>query len=191
MARRKTITREQILKAAYEIVATEGFSKFTARNIAHKMKCSTQPIYLEFENMQELKDVLLDKLYDQLANKYFTQEYTGKPVLDLVLSYIHFAKEHKQLYRALYFEESGEDNRMSRFSEDYFRNVVQKDAYFKDLTVEQIDSLHMGCWIVATGVATLMSSGIINVSDEEITALIDETVASVIDRGTKVIFKET
>lgn len=46
---KKTITKEQILTAAYEVVATEGFSKFTARNIANKMKCSTQPIYLEFK----------------------------------------------------------------------------------------------------------------------------------------------
>ena len=38
---KKTITKEQILTAAYEVVATEGFSKFTARNIANKMKCST------------------------------------------------------------------------------------------------------------------------------------------------------
>lgn len=55
MARKKTITRDQILKAAYEVVATEGFTRFTARNIAAKMKCSTQPIYLEFKNMDDLK----------------------------------------------------------------------------------------------------------------------------------------
>ena len=58
MARKKTITREQILAAAYEVVATEGFSRFTARNIASKMKCSTQPIYLEFKNMDDLKTEL-------------------------------------------------------------------------------------------------------------------------------------
>jgi len=28
MARKKTITRDQILKAAYEVVATEGFTRF-------------------------------------------------------------------------------------------------------------------------------------------------------------------
>lgn len=47
MARKKTITREQILAAAYEVAATDGFTRFTARNIANKMNCSTQPIYLD------------------------------------------------------------------------------------------------------------------------------------------------
>jgi sialic acid synthase SpsE len=56
MARRKTITREQILEASYELVSVDGFAHFTARNIANKIGCSTQPIYLEFKNMGELKD---------------------------------------------------------------------------------------------------------------------------------------
>ncbi|BDP83738.1 hypothetical protein EfmAA610_09480 [Enterococcus faecium] len=55
MARKKTITREQILAAAYEVAATDGFTRFTARNIANKMNCSTQPIYLEFKNMDDLR----------------------------------------------------------------------------------------------------------------------------------------
>ena len=35
--RRKVYTKDQILKAAYEVVAKEGFKGFTARNIAKKM----------------------------------------------------------------------------------------------------------------------------------------------------------
>ncbi|MBP6359919.1 MAG: TetR/AcrR family transcriptional regulator, partial [Enterococcus sp.] len=33
MARRKTITRDQILTAAYQVISEKGFSHFTARNI--------------------------------------------------------------------------------------------------------------------------------------------------------------
>ena len=55
MARKKTITHDQILNAAYDLVVEQGFKSFTARNIAKKMNCSTQPIYLEFKNMAELK----------------------------------------------------------------------------------------------------------------------------------------
>ncbi len=42
--RRKVYTKDQILKAAYDVVAKEGFKGFTARNIAKKMGISTQPI---------------------------------------------------------------------------------------------------------------------------------------------------
>mgnify|MGYP002128688326 CR=1 FL=1 len=56
MARRKTITRDQILTAAHQVISEKGFSHFTARNIATQMNCSTQPIYLEFKNMNDLKE---------------------------------------------------------------------------------------------------------------------------------------
>ena len=60
MARKNHYERADF-NSAYEVVATEGFSKFTARNIANKMKCSTQPIYLEFKNMDDLRDALFQK----------------------------------------------------------------------------------------------------------------------------------
>ncbi len=59
LMRRKVYTKDQILKAAYDVVAKEGFKGFTARNIAKKMGISTQPIYLEFKNMEDLKNTLL------------------------------------------------------------------------------------------------------------------------------------
>lgn len=69
MARKKTITREQILAAAYEVAATDGFTRFTARNIANKMNCSTQPIYLEFKNMDDLRQALFEQIYDHYNMK--------------------------------------------------------------------------------------------------------------------------
>lgn len=72
MARKKTITREQILAAAYEVAATDGFTRFTARNIANKMNCSTQPIYLEFKNMDDLRQALFEQIYDHLQYEVFT-----------------------------------------------------------------------------------------------------------------------
>ena len=93
MARKKTITRDQILKAAYEVVATEGFTRFTARNIAAKMKCSTQPIYLEFKNMDDLKSALINQIYDYLATEVFPIERRGDVIVDLTLNYIGFANK--------------------------------------------------------------------------------------------------
>lgn len=187
MARKKTITREQILRAAYDVVATEGFSKFTARNIANKMKCSTQPIYLEFKNMEDLKEVLLDKLYNYLSTEVLPVEHTNRPVIDLALNYIHFAGKQKQLYRSLYLEESGGGKRMHEFSNQYFNDTVKKDPKYQHLNEDQIRSLNMGCWIVATGIASLMSSSIIKPTDEEIVTLIQDTIDNIVSKDKKIV----
>ena len=69
--RRKVYTREHILKAAYELINREGFGNFTARNIAKHMGISTQPIYLEFENMQDLK-IPWWRLFSKIYRKMFS-----------------------------------------------------------------------------------------------------------------------
>ena len=46
MARKKTITKEQILSAAYEVATTEGFSRFTARTVSYTHLCFLRYIYV-------------------------------------------------------------------------------------------------------------------------------------------------
>lgn len=183
MARKKTITKEQILSAAYDLVATEGFSKFTARNIAAKMKCSTQPIYLEFKNMDDLKEVLFERIHDYLSKEVYPVVHTGHTIIDLSLNYIHFAKNENKLYRALFLEEYGDGRRMQEFSYNYFSNAVKKDPAYQNLSSEEIESLHMGTWIVATGLAALMTSGIIYPTDEQIEVLMHDTIDKVLEKG--------
>lgn len=155
MARKKTITKEQILSAAYEVATTEGFSRFTARNIANKMNCSTQPIYLEFKNMDDLKRALFVQIYDYLKYEVFPVVHTGNTIIDLAYNYIHFANREKKLYSSLYLEEYGGGKEMQAFSYNYFVQMVKDDPQYACLSDEQIESLHNGTWIIATGIAAL------------------------------------
>lgn len=102
MARKKTITREHILSAVFEVISTEGFSGFTARNIANKMKTSTQPIYLEFKNMDELRNVFIDRVTAGLRNEVYNQRYTDDCIVDLTVNYVKFASENSVFYKALF-----------------------------------------------------------------------------------------
>ncbi|MFX3903965.1 TetR/AcrR family transcriptional regulator, partial [Streptococcus suis] len=45
-----------------------------------------------------------------------------------------------------------------------------------------IDSLHMGTWVVATGVAALMTSGIIHPSEEQIIHLMKDSIEAILER---------
>ncbi|MGY3750659.1 TetR/AcrR family transcriptional regulator [Vagococcus acidifermentans] len=176
MARKKTITRDHILNAAYEVVATEGFSRFTARNIASKMKSSTQPIYLEFKNMEELKKALFDKVERYLTDDVFSKVVTGDAVLDLVLNYINFAVEEKILYRSLYVEDYAGGQEINRFSREYFMTLVNAQDNLKDLPDETKDALFSGTWIVATGLASLSSAELIHPTKDEIVAIMQGVI---------------
>lgn len=181
MARRKTITREDILDAAFKLVATEGFGHFTARNVAQKVGSSTQPIYLEFKNMDDLKDAVYEKIYHYLGDEVFPVSHTGDVVVDMGLNYIHFAKREKKLYYSLYLDSATDGERMERFSHDFFLRMIRKDPHYANLSAEKIESLHIGSWIVATGIASLATSGIIHPTDDEIIALIKDGIQMIVD----------
>jgi hypothetical protein len=183
--RRKVYTKEQILKAAYEVVEKEGFAGFTARNIAKKMGISTQPIYLEFKNMDDLKNTLLDEIYDHLYNEVFPKVYTGDKLVDLGISYIRFAKEQPHLFSAIYVEEYGGGKKMHDFSYNYFYNLIKHHEKYKNLSDEEIAGFHTGSWITVTGIATLSSSGIINPSVEELAKMVQAGHDSTLSQNNK------
>ncbi|MCT6812706.1 MAG: TetR/AcrR family transcriptional regulator, partial [Lactobacillus helsingborgensis] len=68
MARKKEIGRNKILSIAYKMVVKDGIESLTARNIAKAGHFSTQPLYLEFNSMEDLRKEVLRKIADNLKN---------------------------------------------------------------------------------------------------------------------------
>lgn len=190
MARKKTITRDDILNAAFKVVANEGFAHFTARNVASKVGSSTQPIYLEFKNMQDLREAVFNKIYYYLEDEVFSVSHTGDAIVDLGLNYIHFAQNEKKLYYALYLDDATDGERMLKFSWRYFVKFAMHDEKYASLPKEELSRLHIGTWTVATGIASLMSSGIISPTDDEIIKMIEAGISSIEAIKTPIILKD-
>lgn len=168
MARKKTITRDQILNATYEIIRTEGFSGFTARNIASKMKCSTQPIYLEFRNMTDLKCEILKKIQLILNERLFSNQPTAQTLVGANLNYIHLAADEPILFRTLFLE--GHDG--AETTEDFIRQgllrVMAVDTVFNGVSELEKQRICTEIWVIATGIACLRSGRMIGHSDEDV-----------------------
>ena len=58
------VTREDILRTAFEILRHEGASALNARSIATALDCSTQPIFSNFSSMEELLKAVLAVAYE-------------------------------------------------------------------------------------------------------------------------------
>ena len=104
MPSKKRITRAAIIKTAVEILRKDGFDGVNARKIAKKLQCSTQPIYSEFGNMNELKAELNREAENRYVEK--VRQYMAKSCYNSYMAYglgfLGFAKEEKQLFRYLY-----------------------------------------------------------------------------------------
>ena len=171
------ITKEKIINAAFEIIREHGFEGLSARNIAVKLKCSTQPIYSLFSNMDEIKDKTYQKAVD-FALSYMKNYRNGdNPALNLVYGYLHFAKEEKRLYRSLYlsgyktYDINKEPFIGERVSMDLMR---QGDDLLKSVSDDQLRSLYLKLAIHMLGLGTLINTNTMELEiDEAANKLLD------------------
>lgn len=188
MARKKKIDKQRILDAAYKLAVRGGIESLTARNIAKAINCSTQPIYLEFKNMQDLRNQVLARISDELKSNTLQQNFTGEPLIDLDLSYLYFAKEHVDLFRAM-FVDGKFGNQMivdtlMGLGIEKFKQQFDAEQY----SDERLKHIVISNWIAATGLATLLINKMVNFTQAQMISVLKAQIhdAMLNDRLTNV-----
>lgn len=180
MARKKTIMKSQILDTAYAVVKAEGFEGFTARNIAKTMDCSTQPIYLEFKNMDDLKNELFIKVKDYLAETIYPKKRTGDAILDTCLNFVYFAKEETVFFKALFLEDHLGSERLHKISFEAMLKAFEQNNETKNLTKAEKRERFEEIWIVVYGTAALIAQGLLKFDEKTVTENLKNTIANTI-----------
>lgn len=188
MARKKEIDKQRILDAAYKLAVRGGIESLTARNIAKAVNCSTQPIYLEFENMQDLRNQVLARISDELKSNTLQQNFTGEPLIDLDLSYLYFAKEHVDLFRAMFvagkFGNQMIVDTLMGLGIEKFKQQFDAEQY----SDERLKHIVIANWIAATGLATLLINKMANFTQAQMVSVLKAQIhdAMLNDRLTNV-----
>lgn len=168
MARKKEISGTKILDVAYKMAVKDGLESLTARSIAKTGHFSTQPIYLEFSNMKDLRAQVLKRISTDLRTKTLQQGFTGQPLIDLDLSYIQFAKKHVNLFRAMFIDgKFGSDiiaDTLMELGTEKFK-AQYEDAQYSD---KKIADIVVSNWIATAGMAALLVNNIASFNEEQI-----------------------
>lgn len=168
MARKESITKEDIINAAFSILQEEGITQVTARKLAAKAGCSTQPIFRIYKNMDELIEELFGKACT-FFQEYYQQvlRQTVTPFVHLGFVYIKFAEEHKRLFQFIFLSEE-------RFGRSMYDLVNGSEGYVsKEIQTatsqgcKNASNLFMKMWIFIHGAACMTLTGDYDLSDEE------------------------
>ena len=102
MARKESVTKDMILETALALTKEEGMEHVTARKLAAKIGCSTQPIFRVYANMNELYGEIHQRAMDVFSDYYenFESE-VDTPFIHLGLAYINFAREESKLFQRI------------------------------------------------------------------------------------------
>lgn len=176
MARKKEIFKQQILEVAYKMAIENGVDSLTARKVAEAADCSTQPIYLEFKNMNDLRHQVLEMIQEKLKSSVFEESFVGDPLIDLELSYIYFAAKHPELFRAMYVEGKFGSANISEFSREIGLRKLEESYPENDFSEDKKRNIVTGSWIIATGIGALVATGMIEINQDQMVEILSAQI---------------
>ena len=173
----KKISKEAIIDAAVDVLREGGASAINARNVAKKLGCSTQPIYLSFQNMDDLKAAVTQRAI--ALHTHHVREWLH--ILDADgscyrehshyssygIGFVKFAAQEKHLFRWLYLE----GKQLGPYQDDVLlpeiiAAIVDEYGYTKELA----EKLHKDMAYYSYGLALLANTDHLNLTDEELLA---------------------
>lgn len=170
MARKQTITKEMILQGAFALAQEQGLEAVTARKVAAKANCSTQPIFRSYENMEDLIGDVIERAGDYFAAYYELAPRTNPvPFVDLGMAYIGFAREHEMLFRILFVSHT-----QKKVSTYELINGGEKMYVLKELrrlegvTPQAAGQVFSDFWTFVHGLACMALNGDLDLTEEEV-----------------------
>ncbi len=166
MARKETITIDMILDTAFEMTREEGFANVTARKVAAKAGCSTQPIFRVYKNMDELLKAVYDKAAAFFQDFYSLYPRMGKtPFANMGMAYIAFAKKERHLFELLFVTSSPYKRSMYELLNGKEGNVVYEINLARVAGCADPGDLFMKMWIFIHGAACMTMTGDYDLTD--------------------------
>ncbi|WP_432628286.1 TetR/AcrR family transcriptional regulator [Brotaphodocola sp.] len=172
MPAKKLITREMILNAALKLLRERGFEAVNIKELAKELKCSTQPVYLSFTGMDELREELIP-----LAVKEFEEIMRNDSEKNEIrlydMEYIHFAKREPKLFCFLFMRA----NAFAEIKRRLLPIIEQSVTEFMEIyqiSHEQADDLHDHLWMHAHGIASMIATDFCDWDLEKVHRMIEE-----------------
>lgn len=184
MPPRITVTEEDILKHAFEIVRECGAGALNARALSKRIGCSTQPIFSNFKNMEELKGRVIERAYG-LYGEYLAREMQreDEPKYKLSgLGYIRFAREERELFKLLFMRDR--ENEQAFYEDPTFEGILgilmRKYAFSR----EQALSFHAAMWVLVHGIASMIATNYLKWDEQTVSDILSKAF-----RGLTMSFK--
>ncbi len=179
MARKESITKTMLLEAAFEMVKEEGIESLTARKLAAKTGCSTQPIFRIYKNMEEVTEEVFLKAMSYY-NEYFKNfaKRSSVPFVDLGMAYIAFAQNDPNLFKVLFVSKERFGHSLYEILNGERQFVGHEINKAKNEGCKNPSGMFMQMWIFIHGAACMSLTGDYDLGEEETKKLLADAYKS-------------
>ena len=160
MAKTVSITKDLLRKSAFEMAREQGVNEVTARKLAAYAGCSTQPIFRNYENMEDcLNDVYEDSLqfFDAFYGEY--DKSSRVPFVNLGMAYISFAEKEPNLFRYLFMTKNTHGMNLYNILNGRTNAVMIEMNKAKENGADSAELIFMKMWMLIHGAACMTITG--------------------------------
>lgn len=166
------VSKEDILCGAMDIVREGGETALTAKALAEKLHCSTQPVFWHYVNMEELRCEVFDRALSVFGENLRRQRACISKYMAIGLNYIRFATEERGLFKLLFMSDFGKTDIIGADVEmEYILDVMAESENIKG---EEAKKIYREMWIFSHGIATMIATGAARFSEKEISSMLGD-----------------
>lgn len=182
MPPKNKFTKEQIIETAFEIAKEEGIDSITIRKIADNLGSSIAPIYVNFKDVEELKEAVISKIYE-IGNSVLQEQNTGDVFLNIGIASVKFAKDYSVIFKDLILKNNGY---LDNYDEQLGNNIIQemkKDEDLKEFSEEELKTLLMKMQVFQAGLSIMATneSFALKLTDEKIIEMLSDTGEDIVN----------
>ena len=181
MAPKNKITKDEIIEAALSLVEKHGKDELNARALAKALGISTQPIFSNFENMEELKKevgIRATQIYlgyiEETAASGLYPAYKSSG-----MAYIRFAREKRELFKLTFMDNSG------KYDAKAYYKIIDAMANSIGISKEDALEMHLRMWVFVHGIATMEATEFLEFDDEYASKMITDIYNGLVYKYTK------
>ena len=144
-----------------------------ARTIAAAIGCSTQPIFSNFDSLEELQSAVLDAAYNHYHSFLVRETESGEfpPYKAFGMAYIRFAEQEKELFKVLFMcDRKGRELLPSSDFSASVNMIMQANGISK----QQAELWHMEMWCFVHGIATMLATSYLTLDWELVSRMLSD-----------------
>ncbi|WP_062110221.1 TetR/AcrR family transcriptional regulator [Bacillus niameyensis] len=160
MPPKKKFSKQQIVEAAFEIAKEEGMSNITIRKVAERLGSSIAPIYVNFNNVEELISEVMKKIIE-LSHQLIEEVDSGQPFHDIGVASLRFARDYPVLFRDFVMKQN---DYIQNYDQDMGHDLIKKmqeDSDLQGLSNEELKTVFLKMRIFTTGLSVMIANGML------------------------------
>ncbi|MCR5303320.1 MAG: WHG domain-containing protein [Lachnospiraceae bacterium] len=177
MARKVSVTKEDILKAAFDVTVSEGLENATARKVAAKAGCSTQPIFRVYRGMDEVHGEVFTMAVEDFHSftKAYNNDSRNLPFVGLGMAYIKYAARRPELFKVLFLSENRYGKSLYEILNGATGEVRREIEKSQKDGCRDPETLFMRMWICIHGMACMSLTGDNDLTEDQTRKFLEES----------------